>query len=178
MIFIPGPLIAFLTFPGIIVHEAAHQLMCRLTNTPVLKVCYLRAGNPAGYVMHDTPSSGWKHLLISVAPFLINSIIGMLICLPVALAEASRSLPLSLADIGLGWLGISVAMHSFPSTGDAASLWKAMKAENVSWLLRLVGYPLVAVIHLGALLSVVWFDAIYAWLICFRGPLSVLEMLA
>jgi hypothetical protein len=27
--FIPGQLIAILTFPGVIVHEAAHQLFCR-----------------------------------------------------------------------------------------------------------------------------------------------------
>ncbi|WP_395735098.1 metalloprotease family protein [Prosthecobacter sp.] len=177
MLFIPGPLIAFLTFPGVIVHEAAHQLMCRLTKTPVLQVCYIRAGNPSGYVIHDAPASGWKHFLISVAPFLINSIVGALICLPVALGEAARSLPMGLMDIGLGWLGISVAMHAFPSTGDAASLWKAMKGDGASWLLRLVGWPVVAVIYLGALLSAFWFDVIYAWLICFRGPLSLLESL-
>lgn len=177
MFFIPAPVISFLTFPGVIVHEAAHQLMCRLTKTPVLKVCYFQLGNPAGYVIHDAPSSGWKHFLISVAPFLINSIVGLLICLPVALAEAAKHLPLGLLDIALAWLGISVAMHAIPSTGDASSLWSALKKDNASWLLRIIGFPVVGVIYLGAMLSVVWFDAIYAWLICFRGPLSVLEML-
>lgn len=29
MFFIPGQLIALVTFPGVIVHELAHQLFCR-----------------------------------------------------------------------------------------------------------------------------------------------------
>jgi len=177
MFFIPGFLISLVTFPGVIVHEAAHQLMCRLTGTPVLKVCYFRVGTPSGYVIHDQASSGWKHFLISVAPFLINSIVGMLICLPVALARV-ESTPMEPLDLLLGWLGLSVAMHSFPSTGDASSLWAALKGPKSSWLLRIIGYPVVGVIYIGAALSVVWFDAIYAFMICFAAPDLVMEMLA
>jgi hypothetical protein len=40
MFFIPGPLIALATFPGVIVHELAHQLFCRWFRIPVLNVCY------------------------------------------------------------------------------------------------------------------------------------------
>lgn len=176
MIFIPGFIIATVTFPGVIVHEAAHQLMCRLTNTPVLNVCYFQVGTPSGYVVHDEPSSGWKHFLISVAPFLINSILGLLIFLPVAIASLGKT-PMGPLDILQGWLGISVAMHAFPSTGDASSLWAAMKKDNASWLLKLIGFPVVAVIYLGAALSVVWFDAIYAGLLCYGLPAAVLELL-
>lgn len=39
---IPGFLISIATFPGVIVHEAAHQLFCRLTKVAVLDVCYFR----------------------------------------------------------------------------------------------------------------------------------------
>lgn len=177
MFFIPAPVISFLTFPGVIVHEAAHQLMCRVTKTPVLKVCYFQLGNPAGYVMHDAPSSGWKHFLISVAPFLLNSIVGLLICLPVALATAAKT-SVGPVDVLLGWVGISVAMHAFPSTGDASSLWRALKADNTSWLLRIIGFPVVGVIYIGAALSMVWFDAIYAAMICFGAPVVFLEMIA
>ncbi len=177
MFFIPAPVISFLTFPGVIVHEAAHQLMCRVTKTPVLKVCYFQLGNPAGYVIHDAPSSGWKHFLISVAPFLINSILGVLICLPVALATAAKA-SVGPVDVLLGWVGISVAMHAFPSTGDAASLWGTLKAANTPWLLRIIGFPAVGVIYIGAALSMVWFDAIYAAMICFGAPALFLDMIA
>ncbi len=176
MFFIPGFVITLLTFPGVIVHEAAHQLMCRLTGTPVLNVCYFQTENPAGYVIHDEPSTAWKHFLISVAPFLINSIVGLLICLPVALAEPAEGFaPVNLL---LGWVGFSVAMHAFPSTGDAASLWAALKKPNASWLLRIIAFPVVIVIHIGAALSVVWFDAIYAAMVCFGAPAAFLEMVA
>jgi hypothetical protein len=44
---IPGQLIALLTFPGVIVHELGHQLMCRFLRVAVLDVCYFRVGRPA-----------------------------------------------------------------------------------------------------------------------------------
>lgn len=176
-IIIPGFVISLLTFPGVIVHEAAHQLMCRFTGTPVLRVCYFQTGNPAGYVVHDLPSSGWRHFLISVAPFLINTVAGFLIALPVGLIVASGAKP-GLMEGVLGWLGISVAMHAFPSTGDAASLRHALKRPDVSWLLRLIAFPVVWVIHVGAFLSTAWFDAIYAALVCFGLPTLLMELLA
>ncbi|MGV3662403.1 MAG: metalloprotease family protein [Prosthecobacter sp.] len=174
--FIPGILVTIVTFPGVIVHETAHQLMCRLTGTPVLKVCYFQVANPAGYVMHDAPSSGWKHFLISVAPFLINTIVGLLIALPAGLVAAGKGEAGPL-EVFLGWLGISVAMHAFPSVGDAASLWHAIKAKGAPWLLRIIGFPVVLIIFVGAALSVIWFDAIYAYLICFGLPSLLLESL-
>lgn len=174
MFFIPGILVTLVTFPGVIVHEAAHQLMCRLTDTPVLKVCYFQAENPAGFVIHDMPSSRWKHFLIAVAPFLINTIVGLLIALPAGLVAAGGG-DAGLLEIFLGWLGISVAMHAFPSVGDAASLWKALKAKGAPWLLRIIGFPVVVIIFVGAALSVIWFDAFYAYVICFGLPSYLLE---
>lgn len=32
---IPGFLISLVTFPGVMVHELAHLVFCKLTNTPV-----------------------------------------------------------------------------------------------------------------------------------------------
>ena len=53
-----------------------------------------------------------------------------------------------------------------------------MRIRDSSWLLRIIAFPVVFVIHIGAVLSVVWFDAIYAALICFAAPAAFLEMLA
>ena len=44
-------LISLVTFPGVIVHEAAHLPFCRLRRMPVVEVCFFRVGNPAGYVI-------------------------------------------------------------------------------------------------------------------------------
>ena len=39
---IPGPIIALLTFPGVIVHEFAHKLFCDIFNVPVYYVNYFK----------------------------------------------------------------------------------------------------------------------------------------
>ena len=70
MFFIPGFLIALVTFPGVIVHEMAHQLFCRLFRVAVLDVCYFRLGNPSGYVLHESPRTTAQHLVIGIGPFL------------------------------------------------------------------------------------------------------------
>src|SRR5437762_10128220 len=83
--FIPGQLIAILTFPGVIVHEAAHQLFCRLFRVAVLDVCYFRVGNPAGYVLHEIPAYPNQQIWIGIGPFLINTLVGALIAAPAAI---------------------------------------------------------------------------------------------
>ena len=59
------------------------------------------------------------------------------------------------------WLAISIAMHSFPSTGDAKSVWAAIWQKGAPILPRLVGTPLVIIVFAGAIGSVFWLDAIY-----------------
>ncbi|MEP6671974.1 MAG: metalloprotease family protein [Chthoniobacter sp.] len=87
MFFIPGFLISILTCPGVIVHELAHVMFCKLTGTAIHKVCYFRIGNPSGYVIHDRPTSVWKHILIGVGPFFLNTFIGVACGLVAALAQ-------------------------------------------------------------------------------------------
>lgn len=157
---IPGFLIAILTFPGVIVHELAHQFFCRLMGVPVFKVCYFRIGNPAGYVIHEPPPSAWASLLIGLGPFLINTIVGVLIAFPAVLTVFKLSSG-DVLDGFLIWLGVSIAMHAFPSTGDAQSMWKAVTGPKSSIFAKIVAVPLVGLIWIGAIGSVFWLDAIY-----------------
>ncbi len=151
MFFIPGPLSALATFPGVIVHELAHQLFCRWFRVPVLKVCYFRVGNPAGFVIHEPPTK---------RPFLINTIMGALIAFPAALPVIKFGAG-DLLDYFLIWLGVSIAMHAIPSTGDAKSLWQSMKGAGVSSVVRFMVAPVVGIIYLAALGRVFWLDLIY-----------------
>jgi hypothetical protein len=157
---IPGFLISLVTFPGVMVHELAHLVFCKLINTPVFKVCYFRLGNPAGYVIHGQPSSVWRHILIGIGPFFVNTLLG--------LAMGIAALPMHIdvdhltAASGIFlWLAISIAMHSFPSTGDAQSIWHALWTKGAPITARIIGSPLVAIIYLGALGSIFWLDALY-----------------
>jgi hypothetical protein len=163
MFFIPGFLISLLTFPGVIVHEFAHQLFCRLSRVPVFEVCYFRLSNPCGYVIHEKVESPMKNLLICVGPFLINTVIGALILFPASIEVMefkSYTNPLSLF---LAWLGISILMHSFPSSGDAKSLYQSViKNKSVNILAKIVILPVIGLIYVGAIGSVVWLDFFYA----------------
>lgn len=157
---IPGWLISIVTFPGVIVHEIAHQMFCRLFRIAVLEVCYFRFGNPAGYVVHEAPRNAYQSIAIGVGPFILNSLVGALIAAPAAIpvVQFRTGTPL---DYFLIWLGVSIAMHSFPSTGDAKSIWQSVWSSNTPVLAKVVGSPLVVIIYIGAVGSVVWLDLIY-----------------
>lgn len=158
--FIPGFVISIVTFPGVIVHELAHQLFCRLYKVPVFKVVYFQVGNPAGYVLHEAPVNKWQSIMISIGPFFLNTVVGALIALPAALPVFTfdNGGPL---DYLLIYLGVSIAMHAFPSTGDANSIWHALKDKDTNLLVRIVGYPIVGLIYLGAMGSFFWLDVLY-----------------
>jgi hypothetical protein len=174
MVFIPGELIALLTFPGVIVHEAAHMLFCRLRGVAVLDVCFFRFGNPAGYVIHESTDDFSTSFLVAVGPFILNSLLCVLICfpayLPMKVFEVSHPL-----NFFLLWLGVSIGMHAFPSTQDASVLWsQAGRAARSLNPLAVLSYPLVIVIYVANLGSIVWLDLIYGLALGLGLPALVL----
>jgi hypothetical protein len=175
MIPIPGWLIALVTFPGVIVHESAHLLFCRLRGLAVLDVCFFRLGNPAGYVIHEKTADFTSTFLVATGPFIVNSLLCVFFCFPafVPVRVFHQSNPLSYFLI---WLGISIGMHAFPSTTDAKNLWaaarEAVKGGNV---LAVVTFPLVVVIFAANLLSVFCFDYLYGLALGFGLPALLLK---
>jgi len=157
---IPGFIITWLTFPAVIIHELAHKLFCHWTGTAVRQVCYFRLGNPAGFVIHDRPSSEWRHILIGIGPLFVNTVIGLIVGLLAVPLRHSEG-PVAFAHGVLMWLAVSIAMHFFPSTGDAKSIWQAVWEKSAPVTARLVGTPLVALIFAGAIGSVFWLDLLY-----------------
>jgi hypothetical protein len=178
---IPGFIITYLTFPGVIVHELAHALFCRLFGIPIYQVKFFQIvlirGMPAGYVVHGPAKQPWHGVMVSIGPFFVNTILGALIASPGAipiLRFGSKS-PL---DYFFAWLGISIAMHAFPSTGDAASIWKTIHRPGVPALTKLISYPLVGLIYVGALGSMFWLDALYGLAVAGFLPNALVQLLA
>jgi len=158
---IPGFVVAIITFPGVIVHEAAHMLFCKLRGVAVLDVCFFRIVNPSGYVLHEEIENFGTAFLISVGPFVINSLLCILICSPafVPVRVFGVKNPLSYF---LLWLGISIGMHAFPSTGDAkALLYNAKKAIASGNIFAVVAYPIVLLIYAANIASIFWADYLY-----------------
>jgi hypothetical protein len=167
---IPGFIISILTFPGVIVHEAAHMFFCKLRRVPVFDVCFFRVGSPAGYVVHGEPGNFNTSFLITIGPFIINSLACILICFPASfpLHYFGAMEPISYIIM---WLGISIGMHAFPSTGDAQVLLaEAKKAAKMSNPLAIISFPLVVAIYAANILSFFWLDYFYGIFLGFLLP--------
>jgi Putative zincin peptidase len=177
VIIIPGWLIGLVTFPGVIVHEAAHLFFCKVRRVAVFDVCFFRVGNPAGYVIHEPPASFTSSFLIAVGPFIINSLLCILFCFPafVPVKVFGHADPISYFLIGLG---VSIGMHAFPSTQDAKVLWQQAKIAAGRWNpLALVSFPLVVVIYAANLLRFFWLDYLYGIALGFFLPEVLLKQI-
>lgn len=172
MYFIPGFLISVVTFPGVAVHELAHQICCRICRIPVYEVKYFQFRNPCGYVLHEATANPWKNLLTGLGPFFVNTILGMIITFPAYFCLwgggkylygiRSGNKAMTVIFLLLYWLGLSILMHAFPSTGDAKSLFQSViKNKEVSIFAKIVTAPFIGLIYLGAIGSVFWLDLFY-----------------
>ncbi|MDM8000139.1 MAG: DUF3267 domain-containing protein [Dehalococcoidia bacterium] len=168
-----GQLITVLTLPGVVVHELAHVLFCLLTATRVTRVRLFRFGNPAGYVIHDRPSSAWKTILIGIGPFFVNTGLGFVIALSALVLRGNGRMESTALFAVLIWLGVSIAMHSFPSKGDAKGIWGTVFDRSHPLLARIAAVPIVGLIYLGALGSVVWLDLVYAVAVTIGLPVAL-----
>jgi hypothetical protein len=61
----------------------------------------------------------------------------------------------------LAWLGLSIAMHSFPALGDALDLWRAVRSCPSSPLTHLLATPLAEFIYIGAVGRLFCVDLLY-----------------
>ncbi len=171
-----GLLLTLVTFPGVIVHEFAHKKACDYADVPVLETCYFRVGTPAGYVRHLEPERYRESFIISVAPFFVNSVVGFGLLVGYAILEAGMAGgegTLGSASTLFLWLGISIGAHSFPSTGDANTLWNRSRAERKESPVVLLGVPIVVLIYLANLLSRFYLDFLYAGIILLAAVASV-----
>ena len=98
--------------------------------------------------------------MISIGPFFVNSIIGGLIALPAALPVYTFE-NANILHYVLIYLGVSIAMHAFPSTGDAKSILLTLKDPDTSLLTKIVAYPLIGLIYVGSIGSFIWLDLAY-----------------
>jgi Putative zincin peptidase len=172
--------LAYLTFPGVVVHEFAHAWACHRLGIAVRKVCYLRLGNPLGYVLHERPAYAIQHILVAVAPFFVSTAIALAISLAATLFVASHALE-EFQEIVVAfsmWLGFSIALHAFPSSGDADSLWHEVTSPDVGVFAKLVLVPVVGMIRLAGIGSRVWLDVLFAILIVALPPLIAAAAMA
>jgi hypothetical protein len=158
---LPGEIISLLTFPGVIVHEFAHMLFCKLRKVAVFDAVYFQWGDPAGYVIHENTNNFTTTFLISMGPFFVNTILCLLICLPAYMPIEVYNLEHPFSYF-LVWLGVSIGMHAIPSDQDANNVYEQAKVSiKKGNVLALVSFPIVGLIYVFNLLRIVWADLIY-----------------
>lgn len=169
-------LLSYLTFPGIIAHEFAHAWACRRLGIRVEKVCYLRFGNPLGYVLHERPPSALQHIMVAVAPFFLSTLLALIFSFSACLLIVSGAAP-EIRDSGTllaAWCSFSLALHAFPSSGDADALWADVKNPQIGILAKLLLLPVVGIIRLAQRGTRYWLDILFALTIVGLPPVLLL----
>ena len=163
--------------PGVIIHEFSHHLLCIIFSAKVIDVCYYNFRDSSGYVLHEKPKHIYQDVLISTAPFFLNSFLGSLISYPIIVNKLSTFglLNLNWQDIFKIIISISIGMNAIPSKGDGLSIWKSVNVSDMNFLLKLLAQviitPLVLIIFLinyGS--SYLKIDLLYGFCVCFLGP--------
>lgn len=147
------------TFPGIIAHELSHQLCCHLLGIKVYKVCYLRLGNPPGYVIHAQPNAYYKTFFISMAPLFLSTLFAA------GAFIYHHHVHEPVWQYTLLWFGFAIAAHAFPSTTDAQVLWRATTQHCLRDVLALLALPFVILIYIVAHLRFLWLNLAYGALL-------------
>jgi hypothetical protein len=178
MFFIPGPVIALLTFPGIIVHETGHFFFCRLFRLAVFDVCFFRFGNPGGYVIHERTDNFKALVFVSMGPFFVNTLLCMVFCTAAFLPVWELKMQDPLAYF-FYWLGLSIGMHAFPSKDDLSNVWALapVKAKHGN-VLAVISLPLIAILYVLNYARIVWADLGYGIAVGILGPIALFRALA
>jgi len=174
--YVPGIFIALVTLPGVVVHEFAHQLFCRLFGVAIFDVKYFQMADPVGYVQHEPVRNPLHQLLIGIGPFIVNTMLALIIAFPAAIPVFmfQEGTPL---DFLLLYLGMSIGMHAFPSTGDAKVIWATLwHGQNVPLWLKVITVPIVGLIYLGALGSMFWANLAYGMGVAFGLPVLIVQL--
>lgn len=107
--------------PGIVSHEGAHVLACRLTGIEVTNGPVLNPFADDAYIDHERVESFPADFAIAIAPLLLNTALGLL---SFVLATLTSTLPVA---VPLYWLGVCFALTAFPSVGDTETLYATVR---------------------------------------------------
>ncbi len=149
-------ILSLITFPGVVTHEASHKFFCDWAGVKVHEVCYFRFGNPAGFVLHESPQKFSQSFFISVGPLILGTIFSVLFFL--LFKQHSHEI----SGYVFAWLGLSIASNCFPSTGDAKSLLSEVGRHFWHSPLALLGFPVALVIWIINKLNIFYFNYFFA----------------
>jgi hypothetical protein len=152
-------LISYITFPGVIFNQFAHQIVCHLLSVKVVKIVYFdKTGD--GYIMYENPDGFLKVTAISLAPLIINSFLAFLFGGFYYLTDSNE-----LISLVILWLGVSFGFHAIPDGQESANVLSASKialsSNNINPLYYLA-YPFYWFLYLVNSFRFILIDLIWA----------------
>jgi len=171
-----GIILTALTFPGVMVREAAHLMFVRIAKLAIFDVRFLELAPPFGHVQHEHSNHFGAALLETLGPFAINSALCVLFCWSVFLPVWQLRIFDPLAYL-FYWLGLSMGIHALPGAADIKHLWKlAPPAAKRGNLLALLTLPLLGTLRLLEPLRALWPGVAYALALAIAAPLLLVPL--
>lgn len=166
--FIPGPIIALITFPGVIMHEIAHRFICDLLHIPVYDINYFSMDDKrSGHVYHEKTEHVIHAFLIGFAPLFINSFFCMIFTLPYSSTVYIAGDAVSNYTITfIYWVGLSMGAQAFPSNQDIENVSSLAKNNNAFFIIE----PLCSIIRFCNFLRFLGMNFLYAFTLSFVLP--------
>lgn len=122
-----------LVAPGIVSHELAHLLACRLTGVAVVEYPRFDLFAPDATLVHERVDSFTADFAIAIAPLPVNTVLGLGAFAAAVNLPAPWSWPCY-------WLGICFALTAFPSHEDTVTLTRT--AGDLSRVRKPLAYAL------------------------------------
>jgi hypothetical protein len=111
--------------------------------------------------------------MVATAPFFVSTSVAVTASLVGTLPvyfQATGAFA-DFAPPAFAWLGFSFALHAFPSSGDADSLWQDVTGNSFGFLPKMLLVPVVGLIRVTQFGSRLWLDALFAILVIAVPPL-------
>lgn len=111
--------LSLFTFPGIIIHEASHLLMCIIRNVEVTEISYFEINverNILGKISH-VETNIVNDMLISYAPMIFP----LFLIIPLYIISIILWTNNTILSIFILWLAFSISFQALPSSGDLSS---------------------------------------------------------
>lgn len=108
--------------PGIVTHESAHWLACRLCGVRTVGSISIDPFGDDAFVDHERVDAFPADFAIAVAPLLCNTLVA------VAAFRAGGAVPWTALRYAFLWIGASSALTAFPSRSDTSTLFRTVDA--------------------------------------------------
>jgi|WetSurMetagenome_2_1015567.scaffolds.fasta_scaffold391083_1 hypothetical protein len=150
------------TFPGTILHELSHEIICYIRNIKVIRVRYFQINSmdrKIGFVEHEAPTRLIDSFLISFSPLLLIPISILLYSLIIIFKNVFGMW----SQLIIIWLAFSIGSQSLPSKRDLDNIYyKCIYHLQLKEYSSLIYLPVIHAAYICSSLTVVWFNYIFS----------------